>query len=138
MRTSARSPVLISMWCVCIPDPRSSMLAFTVVGRTCSSLKSCGIFLRTRPFRKYGAHTRYTLSFEGVLAQWEAGNFDQIRPAEVQPFGGLLAAIKWSRTRGEAKQRELVDMTAYAEAGAINISSYLGMTEAASFETEEK
>ena len=80
----------------------------------------------------------YTLSFEGVLAQWEAGNFDQIRPAEVQPFGGLLAAILWSRTRGEAKQRELVDMTAYAEAGAINISSYLGMTEAASFETEEK
>ena len=38
----------------------------------------------------------YTLSFEGVLAQiWEAGNFDQIRPYDAQPYGGLYAAIKW-------------------------------------------
>ena len=36
----------------------------------------------------------YTLSFERVLAQWEAGNFDQIRPAGALPYGGLLAAIK--------------------------------------------
>ena len=35
-----------------------------------------------------------TLSFEGVLAQWEAGNFDQIRPADVLPGGGLRAAIQ--------------------------------------------
>ena len=62
----------------------------------------------------------YTLSFEGVLAQWEAGNFDQVRPGTAQPFGGLLAAIKWSRTRGEAKQRELVGMTAYAEVGDLD------------------
>ena len=86
----------------------------------------------------------YTLSFEGVLAQWEAGNFDQVRPGTAQPFGGLLAAIKWSRTRGEAKQRELVGMTAYAEAGDLDLSSYLtsgprmNSAEATSFETEEK
>ena len=36
----------------------------------------------------------YTLSFERVRAQWEAGNFDQIRPAGALPYGGLLAAIK--------------------------------------------
>ena len=36
----------------------------------------------------------YTLSFERVLAQWEAGTFDQIRPADVLPRGGLQAAIK--------------------------------------------
>ena len=36
----------------------------------------------------------YTLSFEGVLAQWEIGNFDQIRPAITQPWGGLMAAIR--------------------------------------------
>ena len=35
----------------------------------------------------------YTLSFEGVLAQWEAGNFDQIRPAAILPLGGLLAVM---------------------------------------------
>ena len=66
----------------------------------------------------------YTLSFEGVLAQWEAGNFDQIRPALALPWGGLRPAVKWSRTRGEAKQSELVGMTAVAEAGAL-VSSYL-------------
>ena len=38
----------------------------------------------------------YTLSFEGVLAQWEAGNFDQTRPANALSWGGLYAAIKWS------------------------------------------
>ena len=27
----------------------------------------------------------YTLSFERVLAQWEAGNFDQIRPSDRSP-----------------------------------------------------
>ena len=36
----------------------------------------------------------YTLSFEGVLAQWEAGNFDQIRPANALPLSGLWAVIK--------------------------------------------
>ena len=35
----------------------------------------------------------YTLSFERVLAQWEGGNFDQIRPGGVLPAGGLTAAI---------------------------------------------
>ena len=80
----------------------------------------------------------YTLSFERVLAQWEAGNFDQIRPAEAQAYGGLYVAIMWSRARGEAKQRELVGMTAYAEVGDLDIASYLGMAQAGSFETEEK
>ena len=66
----------------------------------------------------------YTLSFEGVLAQWETGNFDQIRPAGALPLGGLMSAKKWSRKRGEAKQSELVGMTAVAEVGAL-VSSYL-------------
>ena len=35
----------------------------------------------------------YTLSFEGVLAQWEVGNFDQIQPGGALSFGGLWAAI---------------------------------------------
>jgi hypothetical protein len=30
-------------------------------------------------------------------------------------IGGLMSAISWSRTRGEAKQRELIGMTAEAE-----------------------
>ena len=67
----------------------------------------------------------YTLSFEGVLAQWEAGNFDQIRPAGPLPLGGLMAAIKWSLKRGEAKQMELVGMTAVAETNVVDVASYL-------------
>ena len=69
----------------------------------------------------------YTLSLEGVLAQWEAGNFDQIRPANALPWGGLMSAIKWSLKRGEAKQSELVGMTAVAEVGVVEMSSYLSV-----------
>ena len=39
----------------------------------------------------------YTLSYERMLAQWEAGNFDQIRPGGALPLaalGGLHAAMK--------------------------------------------
>ena len=36
----------------------SSLLTFIVVGCTCSSLTSCGIFTSTRSSRKRGAHTR--------------------------------------------------------------------------------
>ena len=111
------------------PTRVSSLLTFIVVGRTCSSLKSRGILWRPRSFRPCG----HALSFEGV-----AGNFDQTRPGDAQPWGGLMEAIKWSRTRGEAKQRELVGMTAYAEAGAVDLSLYVGMAEAKSFETEAK
>ena len=67
----------------------------------------------------------YTLSFEGVLAQWEAGNFDQTLPAGALPMGGLKATNSWSLKRGEAKQSELVGMTAVAESGAVELASYL-------------
>ena len=67
----------------------------------------------------------YTLRFEGVLAQWEAGNFDQIRPSGALPRGGLAASNTWSLKRGEAKQSELVGMTAVAESGVVELSSYL-------------
>ena len=50
----------------------------------------------------------YTLSFERVLAQWEAGIFEQIGPAEPLPWGGLWGTIRWSRNRGESKQMELI------------------------------
>ena len=90
----------------------------------------------------------YTLAFEGVLAQWEAGNFDQIRPAGAVPLLlGLGAAMSWSLKRGEAKQTELVGMTAVAETGVVDATSYLTVAssskgraaaeDATSFETEE-
>ena len=70
----------------------------------------------------------YTLSFEGVLAQWEAGNFDQIRPGRT----------------GEVKKSELVGMTAVAETGTIAVTiatNYLTVASSSegsmSFETEE-
>ena len=65
------------------------------------------------------------MSFERVLAQWEAGNFDQIRPAEAQPLSWIRQANSWSLKRGEAKQKELVGMMAVAESGIVNVSSFL-------------
>ena len=99
-----------------------------------SFLKSCGTRWRTRTFQSY------RLSFERVLA----GNFDRIRPADPMPRAGLTQAIKWSRARGEARQRELVGMTAYADAGDLDMPSYLtngprmNSEVAASLETEGK
>ena len=65
------------------------------------------------------------MSFERVLVQWEARNFDQIRLAEAQPLRGLSVVIKRPRTRGEAKQKELVGLMAVAESGIVNVSSFL-------------
>ena len=72
------------------------------------------------------------MSFERVLVQWEARNFDQIRLAEVQPLRGLSVVIKRPRTRGEAKQKELVGMTAVAESSIANVSSFLADTQGSS------
>ena len=53
---------------------------------------------------------------------------------------------RWSLQRGEAKQRELVGMTAVAESGVVEVSSYLTVVsssegpvaaEDATLETEE-
>ena len=50
----------------------------------------------------------YTLSFERVLAQWEAGNFDQIRPGAAPPFGGQSTVI--SEFRFQPEQRFLLEL----------------------------
>lgn len=55
------------------------------------------------------------MSFERVLAQWDEGLYTAMRPTVPLPFGGLFQTIGYSRQRGEAKQAELVGMTAVAE-----------------------
>ena len=60
------------------------------------------------------------MSWGRVLAEWEeAENFAVLRPAYPIPFGGVSQAIGWSRTRGEAAQKELIGMTAEAEVDMI-------------------
>ena len=48
---------------------------------------------------------------------------------------------RWSLKRGEARQKELVGMTAVAESGIVELSSYLSggpaAAQDATFETEE-
>jgi hypothetical protein len=68
--------------------------------------------------------TGYARSWGRVLAQWDAENFTIVRPAGPMPFAGLQRAIDWSRTRGEAKQRELIGMTAEAEVDIAYLASY--------------
>eukprot|EP01052_Picozoa_sp_SAG31_P037438 SAG31_NODE_4834_length_2918_cov_1.628946_2_plen_108_part_00 len=59
----------------------------------------------------------YTRSWEAVLAEWDAGELGTLRPCGQTrwPFAGLRRLNDWSITRGEARQRELVGMTAEVE-----------------------
>ena len=68
--------------------------------------------------------TAFALSWGRVLAEWDAEKFTTLRPAGPMPFAGLQRAIDWSRTRGEAKQRELIGMTAEAEVDIAYLASY--------------
>ena len=69
--------------------------------------------------------TAYSLSWNRVLAAWdEAENYTVLRPAIPMPFGGMRRAIAWSRARGEAKQQELIGMTAEAEIDMAYLVSY--------------
>ena len=66
----------------------------------------------------------YALSWDRVLAEWDAEKFTILHPAGHMAYGGLHRAIGWSRTRGEAKQRELIGMTAEAELDMAYMASY--------------
>ena len=66
----------------------------------------------------------YARGWDRVLAEWdEAENFAVVRPTLPMPFGGLSRAMAWSRERGEAKQQELIGMTAEAEVDMGYIAS---------------
>jgi hypothetical protein len=85
----------------------------------------------------------YTVAWDHVLAEWEgAENFAVLRPAYSIPYGGLRQAIAWSRSRGEAAQRELIGMTAEVEIDMSFFSNYGAATSlmagaTAAFETED-
>ena len=59
----------------------------------------------------------YTRSFEEVIAEWDAGELGTVLPRGHSrlPYFGLVALNDWSIKRGEARQRELVGMTAEVE-----------------------
>ena len=63
------------------------------------------------------AWVAYTRSFEEVIAEWDTGELGTVLPRGHSrlAFGGLRALNDWSIKRGEARQRELVGMTAEVE-----------------------
>ena len=77
----------------------------------------------------------YSQSFERVLSEWSNGNFSSSRPGFPQPIGSMVRTLKWSQERAEAKQAELIGMTAVVEVDD-SIFSRVGSGVKASFETE--
>ena len=63
------------------------------------------------------AWVAYTRSFEEVIAEWDTGELGTVLPRGHSrlPWAGLRALNDWSIKRGEARQRELVGMTAEVE-----------------------
>ena len=59
----------------------------------------------------------YTRSFEEVIAEWDTGELGTVLPRGHSrlPYSGIRALNEWSIKRGEARQRELVGMTAEVE-----------------------
>eukprot|EP01052_Picozoa_sp_SAG31_P010379 SAG31_NODE_567_length_14028_cov_4.022328_18_plen_593_part_00 len=55
----------------------------------------------------------YARAWDRVLAQWDVGRFDMLFPPNhMMPYLGIYRVIAWSRARGEAKQQELIGMSA--------------------------
>ena len=63
------------------------------------------------------AFVGYTRSFEEVIAEWDTGELGTVLPRGHSrlPWSGFQALNDWSIKRGEARQRELVGMTAEVE-----------------------
>ena len=57
----------------------------------------------------------YTLSFEQILSEWSGGVYRSVRPGSGQPLASMLRTLTWAQERAEAKQAELIGMTAVAE-----------------------
>eukprot|EP01052_Picozoa_sp_SAG31_P049540 SAG31_NODE_10900_length_1085_cov_11.412779_3_plen_109_part_00 len=55
-----------------------------------------------------------TRAWEELLAEWEAGELSEVRPRgeRAYPHAGLWAINDWAIERGEARQRDLIGMTA--------------------------
>ena len=78
----------------------------------------------------------YTVSFERILSEWTNGNFKSIRPGVAQPIGGMFRTVAWSQERAEAKQAELIGMTAVNELDD-GVFSRVDEVATAAFEIEE-
>ena len=59
----------------------------------------------------------YTWGWEAVLAEWDAGELGTMQPGGCRrwPMAGFRGINRWSTERGEARQRELIGMTAEAK-----------------------
>eukprot|EP01052_Picozoa_sp_SAG31_P038171 SAG31_NODE_5050_length_2775_cov_2.843423_1_plen_127_part_00 len=59
----------------------------------------------------------YSQAWEAILAEWDAGELSSVQPRGWGrwPFEGLKSSNQWSLQRGEARQRELIGMTAEAD-----------------------
>jgi hypothetical protein len=78
----------------------------------------------------------YTLSFERILVEWTNGNFKSIRPGMAQSIDAMVRTVAWSQERAEAKQAELIGMTAVNEIDH-SLFSRVDEVATAAFEIEE-
>eukprot|EP01052_Picozoa_sp_SAG31_P020157 SAG31_NODE_1503_length_8079_cov_5.930827_6_plen_246_part_00 len=59
-----------------------------------------------------GATVAYGRAWDRVLAEWDAGRLDTLRPPNhMLPGMALYKFVLWSRERGETKQHELIGMS---------------------------
>lgn len=58
-----------------------------------------------------------TRAWESMLAEWDADELEAVQPRGQNgfPYAGFSSINDWAIKRGEARQRELIGMTAEAE-----------------------
>jgi hypothetical protein len=54
----------------------------------------------------------YVHQWAAVQQLWVEGDYSTVRPHALMPIGGLYGTMAWSAAAAEAKQRELIGMTA--------------------------
>ena len=63
----------------------------------------------------------YVHQWPAVQQLWAQGDYSTVRPHALMPIGGLVGTMSWSAAAAEAKQRELIGMT--AEGGSAEMLS---------------
>ena len=66
----------------------------------------------------------YAAFFDVLIAQWERGNFETVRPSMLSPITAIIRYVDWSGAAAQKKLQELIGMTKLTERHAGDSTIY--------------
>jgi hypothetical protein len=66
----------------------------------------------------------YAAFFDVLIAQWERGNIETVRPSMLSPLTAVIRYVEWSGAAAQEKLQELIGMTTVTERHAGDSTHY--------------